>query len=81
MRRRYRTIHVAQLDRPLAEGEAIRRALAAGARWARIETCERIVDQDGAPVWEFIVRVSRRRQAVIGDPDTPTHGGGRKASG
>lgn len=55
-------IHVAQLDRPLAEAEAIRRAIDAGARWARVERCERVVDSAESPVWEIVVRVSRRRR-------------------
>ena len=61
MRRRRRVIHIAELDRPLAEAEAIRRAIDGGARWARVETCERVVDRNETPVWEITLRVPRGR--------------------
>ena len=62
-RGRYRTIHVACLDRLMAESEAIRRAIAAGARNAWVHESDRIVDDLGRPVWEVVLRVipSRRR--------------------
>jgi hypothetical protein len=64
VRRRYRTIHVAQLDRQMAEAEAIRRAVEAGARWAWVRGAERIVDGNETPVWEIVVGVipTRRRR-------------------
>jgi uncharacterized caspase-like protein len=49
-RRRYRTVHVACLDRPMAEAEAIRRAIEAGARNAWVHESDRILDHSGRPV-------------------------------
>ena len=60
-RRRYRTIHVAKLDRLIAESEAIRRAMKSGARRAWVHTSERIVDDSGVSVWEVVLRVHKRR--------------------
>jgi hypothetical protein len=60
MRRRLRTIHVAELDRVMAEAEAIRRAIASGAAWAAVQSCERVVDSSETPVWEIVHRVPRR---------------------
>lgn len=64
-RRRYRTIHVARLDRLMAEAEAISRALEGGARRASVHRCERIVDPDGRPVWEVVVRVPVARRPEV----------------
>lgn len=62
-RRRYRTIHVACLDRLMAEAEAIRRAMDAGARWATVHSSERISDpHSGDPVWAITLTVSRTRR-------------------
>ena len=63
IRRRYRTIHVAQLDRVMAESEAIHRALSAGARRAWVHSTERIVDRSGLPVWQIVLRVTPRRRS------------------
>lgn len=60
IRRRYRTIHVAQLDRMMAEAEAIRRAHADGAPWARVARSTRIVDSSESPVWEIVLRIGAR---------------------
>jgi hypothetical protein len=62
-RYRLRTIHVDELDRQLAESRAIGRAIDAGARWAKVRSCERITDPDGnGAVWEVVVAVPRRRR-------------------
>lgn len=61
-RRRYRTIHVAHLDRLMAEAEAIRRAMEAGARTAWVHGSDRIVDESGDAVWEVVLRVTPRRR-------------------
>jgi len=62
-RRRYRTIHVARLDRIMAEAEAIGRAIAGGARWAKVHSSERISDpHSGVSVWAVVVAVSRSRR-------------------
>lgn len=61
-RTRLRTIQVAVLDRHMAESEAIGRAVAAGARWAEVRSCERVVDPDnGRTVWQVVLAVPRRR--------------------
>ena len=57
LRRRYRTIHVACLDRLMAEAEAIGRAMEAGARTAWVHESDRIVDDSGVAVWEVVLRV------------------------
>lgn len=64
IRRRYLTIHVARLDRVMAESEAVGRAVKAGARHAWVHRSERILDETGTPVWEVMLRVSvpRRRR-------------------
>jgi hypothetical protein len=62
IRRRYRTIHVAKLDRVMAEADAIGRAIKSGARRAWVESSERIVDGSGTPVWEVRLRVSSARR-------------------
>lgn len=56
--KRYRTIQVAQLDRQLAESEAIRRALRAGARKAWVTSTELVLDHAGKTVWEIVLRVT-----------------------
>ncbi len=61
---RERVIHVTQLDRPLAEAEAIGRAIRNGARWARVLATERIQDSTGTRVWEIKLKVRRRRRYV-----------------
>ena len=63
--RRYqeRTIHVEELDRQMAEARAIGRAVASGARWAKVRSCVRIVDPDsGRNVWQVVLAVPRRRK-------------------
>ncbi|MFN2588769.1 MAG: hypothetical protein ABR613_11730 [Actinomycetota bacterium] len=46
----------------MAEARAIGRAVAGGARWARVRSCERIVDPDTRrSVWQVVVAVPRRR--------------------
>ena len=59
--KRYRTIQVAQLDRQLAESEAIRRALRAGARNAWVTSTEFVSDHAGNSVWEIVMRVTPPR--------------------
>lgn len=59
--KRYRTIHVCQLDRLLAESEAIGRALRAGARRAWVVGMERITDEVGVGVREITLRVTPPR--------------------
>jgi hypothetical protein len=59
---RNRTIHVARLDRVMAESDAVLRAMKAGAADARAIRSERIVDDSGTPVWEVVVRVLPPRQ-------------------
>lgn len=62
-RSREQTFHVTDLDRQMAESRAIGRAVAAGARWAKVRSCERIVDPDsGTAVWEVVLAVTRRRR-------------------
>ena len=68
VRRRYRTIHVARLDRLMAEAEAIRRALAAGARWARVASSSahrRLLRGRGA--WEVVLRIGAQRRRRKGN--------------
>lgn len=62
MRRGLRTIHVAELDRVMAEAEAVRRVIASGAAWAAVHSCERVVGSTETPVWEIVLRVPRRRR-------------------
>lgn len=55
-------ILVDHLDRQMAESRAIGRAIAAGARWARVLDAERVLDPDTEdPVWQITLKVSRRR--------------------
>lgn len=71
-RRRYRTIHIARLDRLMAEAEAIGRAIAGGARWATVESTERITEpQSGDSVWAVVVAVSRTRHKDPCPPSEP----------
>ena len=47
----------------MAESRAIGRAVAAGVRWARVRSCERIVDPDsGRSVWAVVLTAPRRRK-------------------
>ena len=63
IRRGYRTFHIAELDRLLAESEAIRRVVLAGHRDARVRDAERITDPDsGQSVWRITLSLSRRRK-------------------
>jgi len=47
----------------MAEAEAIGRAIAGGARWAKVHSSERISDpHSGVSVWAVVVAVSRSRR-------------------
>lgn len=68
-RRRARTIHVAVLDRQMAEADAIRRAVASGARSVRVYSSERIVDPAaGNAVWEVVLTMARAAGRLPGQP-------------
>jgi hypothetical protein len=60
LRRRYRTIHVAVLDRQMAESIAILRAVDAGYRSPRVAGCERTSDEHNNAVWAVTLGVWRR---------------------
>jgi tRNA threonylcarbamoyladenosine modification (KEOPS) complex Pcc1 subunit len=61
-RRRLRTIQVARLDRLMAEAEAIKRAVEAGARKAHVQRSRLKVDEDGRPVGEVVLRIVPTRR-------------------
>lgn len=48
----------------MAEAEAVRRALEAGARHASIRSSELVVDSSETPVWEVVLRVTPRRRII-----------------
>ena len=59
---RTRIIWVDQLDRQMAEAEAIGRAVSDGARWARVVDATCIQDSSThRSLWEITLKVSRRR--------------------
>ena len=59
---RTRVIWVDQLDRQMAEAEAIGRAVKDGSRWARVVTATRFEDPATRhSLWEITLKVSRRR--------------------
>ena len=60
---RTRVIWVDQLDRQMAEAEAIGRAVKDGSRWARVVSTTRFEDPaTRRSLWEITLKVSRRRR-------------------
>lgn len=54
---------VDQLDRQMAEAEAIGRAVKDGTRWARVVSATRFEDPaTQRALWEITLKVSRRRR-------------------
>ena len=62
-RRRPRATYlIRELDRQLAESEAIRRSVAAGRKRVRVESCERLEFPEDPGVWEIVVSFNRARR-------------------
>ena len=61
-RRSTATYLIRELDRQLAESEAIRRSVAAGRKQVRVLGCERLGYPEDPGVWEIVVSFTRWRR-------------------